>query len=235
LRLQEQSRVTVEGNYFNWRTAFPEIRDCLQQYGIAIGVVTPAQVATFIQGRPEPVRLDVVAALDECLRAAPEEDVQTRQWLLAALAAGDDNAWRTLVREAAARRDWEGLEHLAREAEVAKQRPSFLLHLADRLPAQMRPTRLELLRRTQREYPADLWANHILAIELMEDGKPAEAIRYYTAALALRPYNPGIYLNRGNALQKAEELDAAIADYGRSGVRDSPLFTRHSTVLQGPG
>jgi tetratricopeptide (TPR) repeat protein len=80
----------------------------------------------------------------------------------------------------------------------------------------MRSTRLELLRRIQRAYPADLWANHELAFELMESGQSAEAIRYFTAALALRPRNPGNYLNRGRALGDAGEVDAAIADYRQS-------------------
>ena len=50
-------------------------------------------------------------------------------------------------------------------------------------------------------------------MELDKNGQPAEAVRYFTAALTLRPDNPGMYINRGNALMKAGELDAAILDY----------------------
>jgi hypothetical protein len=67
------------------------------------------------------------------------------------------------------------LEQWAREADVKKQPPSFLRLVAYALPARLRATRLELLRRIRRAYPADLWANHELALDLMKIGKPAEA------------------------------------------------------------
>ncbi len=75
---------------------------------------------------------------------------------------------------------------------------------------------LGLSRRIQRDYPTDLWANHDLGLMLVNRGRPAEAVRYYTAAIALRPDNAGIYLNRGNAFCDAGEMDAAIADYSRA-------------------
>jgi serine/threonine-protein kinase len=117
------------------------------------------------------------------------------------------------ARKALAERDWPTLEPFARAAEVEKHPLSFLLIVARSFPAQMKSSRLELFRKIQRTYPADLWANYWLAHELQTNGRPAEAIRYCTAMLALRPDNPGIYLNRGAALNDAGELDAAIADY----------------------
>ena len=66
---------------------------------------------------------------------------------------------------------------------------------------------------------------------LVENGQPAEAVRYYTAAFALRPDNPGIYLNRGNALDEAGEVDAAIADYSASPCPCSPVRRWPTTDL----
>jgi superkiller protein 3 len=43
--------------------------------------------------------------------------------------------------------------------------------------------------------------------------RPEEAIRYYTAALALRPHNPGTCVELGSALAKTGDLDGAIASY----------------------
>jgi tetratricopeptide (TPR) repeat protein len=141
--------------------------------------------------------------------------VQTRQWLISVLSAADKDDWRVQVRKVMG--DWKALEQLVREVDVRQQPPSFLLLLvAGSIPVHRQSTRLEMLRRLQGAYPADLWTNHTLAYELMNHGRPAEAIRYYTAALALRPDNPGIYLNRGWALAAAGERDAAIADYRRS-------------------
>jgi serine/threonine-protein kinase len=231
IRLGVESRVKVEEGRFHREAAYPEIREVLRQYGIAIGLMAPAQAAARVQGRPEPVCRNLVAALDECLRLAPQGDVQMRQWLLAALEAADNDDWRVQARQAAARGDWKALEERAREADVRKQPPSFLVFVARALPAQiMKGARLELLRRTQRAYPADLWANHSLALELWENGRAAEAVRYHTAALALRPHNPGIFLNRGQALREAGELDAAIADY-RQSLALAPEYAAAHTSL----
>ncbi len=227
IRLGEQSRVDVKASQFDMGTAFPKIRDALDRYGITIGATPPAEAAALIQGRPKPVHGDLVAALDECLNWAPTKEARTRQWLLATLKAADNDLWRVRVRQAWFAGDWDALEPLARWAHVQKQPPSFLLLTAIRLPARMKATRLELLRRIQRAYSDDLWANVRLGLELMQNGQPAEAVRYYTAALALRRDNPGIYLNRGNALHEIREVDAAIADYRQALALAPRYFAAH--------
>jgi tetratricopeptide (TPR) repeat protein len=223
IRLEVESQVDVKKSRFAWEAAFPEIREALRAYGIAIGVMAPGEAATCVQGRPATIRRNLVAALDQCLREAPEGDAHVRQWLLATLEGADKDAWRVRVRKAIADRDWETLEEQARVADFEKQPPGFLLSVAFSLPKDMSSTRLELLRRIQRAYPADLWANHALAYELWRKDQPAESIRYFTAALALRPDNPGIYVNRGIALRDAAEVDAAIADF-RQAIALAPQY-----------
>jgi serine/threonine protein kinase/tetratricopeptide (TPR) repeat protein len=210
--LRVQSQVDLENNRFTLDAAFPAIRDALRQYGIEIGVMAPGQAAALVQGRPELARRNLIAALDECVRWAPQGDSQAPQWLLATLEAADNDPWRVDVRKALVGRQGQALGQLARTADDGKHPASFLLLVATTLPAQQQSTRLELLRRTQRAFPADLWANYRLADELVKTGQLTEAIRYYTAALALRPDSPGIYLSRGYALQRVGEADAAIAD-----------------------
>jgi serine/threonine protein kinase/tetratricopeptide (TPR) repeat protein len=210
--LRVQSQVDLENNLFTLDAAFPAIRDALRQYGIEIGVMAPGQAAALVQGRPELTRRNLIAALDECLRWTPRTDSQARQWLLATLEAADNDPWRVDVRKALVGRQWQELGQLARTADDRKHPASFLLLVATALPAQQQSIRLELLRRTQRANPADLWANYRLAAELDRDGQLTEAIRYFTAALALRPDSPGIYLSRGHALERLGEVDAAIAD-----------------------
>src|SRR5262249_1862269 len=126
--------------------------------------------------------------------------------------------------------DWQGLEKLARELAVDKEPPSLLLLVALGLRATTGTARLDLLRRTQQAYPADFWANELLASELVGAGQPAEAVRYHTAALALRPNNPGVYLNRGVALKAARELDAAIADVHRAVALAPRYAAAHNTL-----
>ena len=217
IRLRDQSRVDVKESRFAAAdgAAFPELRDALDRYGVTLGVTPPAEVAARIGGRPEPAQRTLVAALDDCL-FAPKADPAARRWLPTALDAADGDTWRRQVREAGLAGDRAAVERLARGAEVEKQPPSFLLLVANNLPAQSAAARLELLRRTREAHPADLWANLWLADELTAGGRPAEAVRYYTAALALRPNNPGILVNRGLALQAAEETAAAVVEYQRA-------------------
>src|SRR5262249_21387166 len=118
----------------------------------------------------------------------------TTVWLVAVLNDADRNSWRAQVRQAWAAGEGATIEQRAGAVDVSRQPPSFLLWVAAVLP-KAGPMRLALLRRIQQGYPADFWANHGLANELSVRGSPSEAVRYYTAALALRPRNPGVYLN----------------------------------------
>jgi serine/threonine protein kinase/tetratricopeptide (TPR) repeat protein len=207
---EERDRFAID---FSSDDVFSAIRDALGRWGIEIGAGDPARTAARVQGRPDPVRANLIAALDRCLWRAPKSEARTRQWLLAVLAAADSDAWRVQVRRALLDPDGIPLEPLARAVDVPGQPPSFLLLVAEKLPQAMKSHRLELLRKIQRAYPADLWGNHQLAVALAGNGRPAEAVRYFTAALALRPDRPLLYRNRAQALVEAGEPDAALADY----------------------
>jgi serine/threonine protein kinase/Flp pilus assembly protein TadD len=213
IRLRSQSRAQANELRFSPEAAFPEIRDALGRYGIDIAVTPAKQAADRVGGRPEPARQQLLAALDECLSQAPAGDSQARQWLVATLDEADNDPARVRLRQALLDRDWPTLEPLARAMDVRQQPPSLLLVVARSLPVQMKSSRLELFRKIQRANPADLWANHLLADELMNHDRPAEAVRYYTAALALLPGNSGVYNNRARALKYARELTEAIADF----------------------
>jgi tetratricopeptide (TPR) repeat protein len=210
-----QSQVKAEENRFVLEAAFPRLRRALEQYGIEVGVTAPAQVVARIQGRPEGVREHLIAALEECLTFLPKEEARVGRWLVTVLDGADSDLWRARVRKALQARDWRKLARLAGEVDVRKQPPSFLLWIVRFLPRDTDPSRLALCRRIQRAHPADFWANHDLALALTVGGEPAEAVRYFTAALALRPDNLGGYLNRAAALRNAGELEAARADLRR--------------------
>jgi tetratricopeptide (TPR) repeat protein len=229
IRFSVETQVDLKNSRFTG-DVMSELSGALRRYGIAVGVTAPAQVAAHLQ-RPEPIRRELLAALYECFRWLPASDAQARQWLFDVLGVADNDAWRVGVREAFARQDWKALEQLVKAVDVQEQPPAILLYLAASFPRQMRATRLKLLRRIQAAYPADLWANHGLAMELWWiNGKPAEAIRYFNPALALDPKNPGIYLNRGAAFKDAGEVDAAIADL-RQAVALAPSYAVGHNVL----
>jgi serine/threonine protein kinase/Flp pilus assembly protein TadD len=232
IRLRAESQFNLETSKISRESAFPEYREALRHYyGVDIGTGAPNQVAAIVQGRPESVRASLVAALDSCLRLAPKRDAQTREWLLATLTAADSDPWRVRARRVILEGDKKALKALARAVDVRTQPPSFLLSVTAGLAQESlellekqglateslgASTQLQLLRRIQREYPTDLWANQELGMMLAASGRPGEAIRYFTAAVALRPDNAGIYVNRGMALLEAREVDASIADFSQA-------------------
>jgi tetratricopeptide (TPR) repeat protein len=92
--------------------------------------------------------------------------------------------------------------------------PHTLTRLARRLAnLQSKDSALRLLRRAQHQYPDDFWLNLELGYALVhvEPLRWAEAARYLTAAVALRPSSPGVHLNLGLALTNGGQLDDAIA------------------------
>jgi serine/threonine protein kinase/Flp pilus assembly protein TadD len=229
-RLEEQSQVNEVESRFSRERAFPRVRQMLKQYGIEVAVTPPAAAVARIQGRPATMQGHLLAALDECLVCAPKGETQACQWLVAVLTEADDDPWRVAARQALGSRDASAIAPLARTADVTRQPASFLLALARALRPPTGRTGLRLCARIQRQYPGDFWANHQLGWVLAKSGQPAEAVPYYTAALALRPHNAGVHVNRANALTNAEELDAALADLHRAIALAPTYATAHSNL-----
>jgi tetratricopeptide (TPR) repeat protein len=83
-----------------------------------------------------------------------------------------------------------------------------------------------LLRAGLERNPGDFWLNHELG-RLLQDQQPPraeEAVRYLTAALALRPNSPGVRLNLGLALHYKGDVKGAIRCY-RAALLISPKDT----------
>jgi serine/threonine-protein kinase len=130
--------------------------------------------------------------------------------------AADPDPWRDQVREALGRGDTRALVELSRSEEALPQPPLTLAALGTALqrlgaagPAEA------LLRRARQLHPEDFWVNHNLATALAEGQPPNldEAVRFYTAAAALRPQSAVARMNLGIALSRKGRLDEAIAEY----------------------
>src|SRR5437879_5935517 len=69
---------------------------------------------------------------------------------------------------------------------------------------------LALLRRAQDAFPGDFWINQDLGLTLLDCRPPQldEAIRFLTAAVAIRPDSAGARLNLGDALRDKGRLEA---------------------------
>src|SRR5262249_37448001 len=98
---------------------------------------------------------------------------------------------RDRARDPAVRDNPAALAEVIDTAPVADQPPQLLLAL-DRQLNPSSPERLPFLRRIQQAHPGDIWANLTLGNVLGVQGQghqhqPAEAVRYYQAAVAVRP------------------------------------------------
>src|SRR5262249_31622790 len=92
------------------------------------------------------------------------------------------------------------------------------------------------LRKGQRLHPQDYWINVNLANSLMQMGPQLreEAIRHYTAAVALRPKTALSHFNLGNALEGRGQLDEAVACYRKSlelNPKQAAVYNRLGTAL----
>jgi eukaryotic-like serine/threonine-protein kinase len=212
----EQIAFDVQHGRFNLEIAFPAIKEAFRtHYGIDFVATPVAQAVSFIQQRPPPIQEYLLAALESSSAHVPKEDLQARQWLAAVLKAADTDPWGQWARAALEARDWPALEKLVQEARTAGQRPVFMLRVVERSPLWEAEAHLDLFRRIQRAFPGDYWVNYSLANVLHYGKKPRldEALRYYTAAVAIRPRSPATYVDMGNALQRNGDLDGAIAAF----------------------
>ncbi|MHB8974464.1 MAG: tetratricopeptide repeat protein, partial [Pirellulaceae bacterium] len=178
------------------------------------------------------VRLEVIPKGETESRVYEIQRDPTAAWLKAVVEIADSDPWRGRLREAWQLDDQEqrqtALEDLAEQVDVRKQPVRVLTRLAEQLVAiGVRDRATGLLRRVQKTYPSDLWANASLA-DVLRDSRPPhleEAIRYYTAAIALRPDSAGLHLNLGSLLGDQGELEEANAEY-RESLRITPFYAQ---------
>jgi tetratricopeptide (TPR) repeat protein len=214
-----QAEVNVKEDRFVLERALPEYRRAFGDYGLRAGATAPEEAAARLRRRPAAIRGPIVGALDHWLVLARYRKAPEAGWLERALSAADSDAWRQRVRAARARGDRLALEELAREVDATAQPPEALFLLDLSLPRRdARGDAVALLRRAQAAFPGDFWINHDLGMALRCCRPPqhAEAIRFLTAAVALRPDSAGAILNLGGALSEAGRLDEAVAAYRRA-------------------
>jgi tetratricopeptide (TPR) repeat protein len=185
--------------------------------GLDVEVLSPEEVGERL--RASSVALELAAALD--LWAVIRRKFTGRadlKWthLLRVARAADPDGWRDRVRDALEREDRQALVDLARSEEVLHQPPLALSTLGSVLGfmGAIEPAEA-LLRQARQRHPGDFWVNNDLAAALTM-ARPArwdEAIRFYTAAVALRPQSPQAHVNLGIALGENGRLDEAVAEF----------------------
>jgi serine/threonine-protein kinase len=183
--------------------------------GAGLGRVGDDPEATAARVRDSDIRAALVAALDHW--SAVTSDPGRRRWVLtvARLADPDPTGWRARARDPAVRQNPAALAEVIDTAPVADQPAQLLLALDKHLKPDS-PERLRFLRRVQRAHPGDFWANLTLGDALLARFQLAEAIRYYQAAVAIRPQVALGYVRLGLALCSADRIEEGVETYRRA-------------------
>jgi serine/threonine protein kinase/lipoprotein NlpI len=147
--------------------------------------------------------------------------------LLEVAKAADPDPWRNRLRDAVIESNGPALKALAAAAPIRQLRPGTLFLLGNALiEVNDRETAFVLLRKAQQEYPADLALNETLGwlyTQTPQPGHQDEAVRFYSAALAVRPQSAYLHFKLGSVLllkgsqteardefSKAIELDPSL-------------------------
>ena len=240
-RLAQAETVAGESRFASER-AMPLFQQAFRAYGLPVAEVEPKVAAERIGQRPAATREAIVAALDEWDALASNKEygvpVPHREWLRAVLEAAEPaEGWTRQLR--AAREEKEetrrktALEKLATADDVGTLPARALTRLAGQLGnVKAHASAAHLLRRAQQQHPADFWANNDLGTMVLKVTPPErdEAVRFLTAAVALRPQSPGAHVNLGHALEETGQLDAAIACYKKAIELDPKLALAHNNL-----
>ena len=218
VRLDFADHSTDEGyDYDRASAAFDRV---LRRAGIDLGAQKPTEAADRI---PAAVRVPVAGQLDAW--AARNRGLAARR-IRAVAQAADPDEWRGRLREAEATCDRQALTELAKDRRLEDMPAATMFRLGDGLRMAGAPEdAVALLRKAQQRYPNDFWINHELALDLANLNPPRteDAVRFFTAAAALRPQSPGARNNLGQALSKMGSTDEAIAAY-REAIRLKPDY-----------
>ncbi len=234
----ESASERTDGNGFDRKREALLYRQAFLDSGIDVLAGDEAAVAQALRHRA--VVADIVVAIDEWARIAPDPVDRERLGRLAELLDPDPDQLASHVRRAAQARDRKTLEQLAEKAQASLPAPTVLIRLGNALVDVSATTEaVRLWRAGQQRYPADFRLNTNLGTTLREMGPRhvAEAVRFSSAAVALRPLSPSAWLNLGAALGSAERHVESEAAYRRAlALKD--FATAHSNLgnaLSGQG
>jgi serine/threonine-protein kinase len=223
----------VRDNHFDLASIIRQYEQAFQKYGIDVAGLEPQQAAQLIQTKS--IRVELASALDNWVLARRKTYPKDADWraLLATARLADPDDERNQVREAVEQGDRKVLHQLAGSQQVADWPPSTLVLVAEAVrQSGAADQAATLLRKAQQRHPGDFWINVDLARALADLRPPSwdQVVRYYAAALALRPESPGMWVSLGIALLHRGALTEATASF-KEALRLQPDMTVASLHL----
>jgi serine/threonine-protein kinase len=200
--------------------------EAFRDYGIDVETLEQPEAVARLRQRD--IREHLVAVLEDWTRMGVASSLKTRLLAIAEEAASEE--LRAELRAARNTEDRQALQQLADSINVRKRSARALLHLSIALYRNTdTAVAVTLLRRAQQQYPGDFSLNMVLASNLYRMKPPQldDAIRFYTAAVALRSRTPGIHYELANVLSTRGQRDQAIAHYEQALLLDNKLDRVH--------
>ena len=187
-----------------------------REAGLDLAVLTPAEAGARIKARTPAVAMAVAASLDDwaAVRRGLRGDTPGARRLTEMAWAADADLWRNDFRAAArCSRPVEATGGVAiadKEQQELDELDAVSLDLLGKAldDAGDAAAAEAVLRTAQHRYPGDVWVNYDLARALAKLSRREDAIRYYTAARAIRPETAH---ELAHALEAKGEWDEAIA------------------------
>ncbi|HKB42683.1 MAG TPA: tetratricopeptide repeat protein, partial [Gemmataceae bacterium] len=212
--------------------------DAFRDAGIDLAKLEPAEAAEKIKAIPPSVGPGLTAALDNWAanRRAKGRNPERAAHLSRVAQLADPDPWRNDLRAALDQADKEArlkaLQALAKTAKFDQLGPVSLHSLGAALHADGDSALAEsVLRKGQQQHPRDVWVNSELGRAVGSLGRLDEAIRFLTAARAIRPESAHVL---AHALVERGDFDEAIAVFCDL-VALRPKSHEHLNCLGGPG
>jgi serine/threonine-protein kinase len=159
-------------------------------------------------------------------------DPGRHEWLLEVAQQVDENPASLAIRTARLWDNKAALKEFAQSAPLSNQSVPFLKFLGVKLNLQGGDS-IAYFRRVQQAHLNSYTANNVLALTLLMGGNPAESLRYFQAAIALRPTQASCRCNFGKALGDLGKLDEALVEFeeARRLSPDMALFTTNIGIV----
>jgi tetratricopeptide (TPR) repeat protein len=240
LELIRMQHVTMSEGSFSEAAVDQEYARAFRDYGVDVNELAIESSIDRLKARPA-LAIALAAALDD--------------WAMARLQVSRGNAsgWKRLLAVASGidpepsrdsfRSTWgkppttevlAELRRLSSSIDVRAQHPATLEILARSLRRWIHSdSDLRPLRAVQHVYSGDFWINLELGFELSKLKDYEGAIRFYTAAVSIRPNSTVARTNLGSVLRKAGKLDEAVAEFRRAVELDSRFAVAHSNLGSG--
>jgi eukaryotic-like serine/threonine-protein kinase len=216
----------ARSEHWDTRRTDKEYASAFRDIGIDVDRLGPKAAGDWLHARSEPVEL--ASYLDDWASGRRAEGGPEPEWrtLVETARVTDPDPWRDRVRAKLGTQDAAStafFRALADDTRALDAQPAVsLVLLARQLLGQSDRARAEaVLSRAWRRQPDDFWINYELG-RACWNGKgydrPPEAVRFFSAAVAIRPQSSVAHYSLGSALVAQQMPDEAIAEF-RAAIR----------------